>query len=319
MTQLAAGTPEWTLNPGDSIERKVLQERYGGRTQGGIGPSKSTPNVLLFTDPASGEKHGYFDGWQPDGCFHYTGEGQFGDQRMLSGNASILRHSEEGRALRLFQGARGIVTYVGEFELDRIEPRYETDAPESIAAGQDRKIRKVIVFKLRPKTAEPQRPTSKLAEVVFGPQVESIPVESRLTEKTFVNPSGAIYEAERNESALIERLAEFLRTRGHTVCRQRIVPDGEWKPLFTDLYVEDLNLVIEGKGSVTRENVRMAIGQLADYSRFFDAPKRAILLPSAPRPDLATLAASQAITVIWPTEDGFSSSERPATPAQPLS
>ena len=38
------------------VERKVLQERYGGRTQGGIGPSKSTPNVLLFTDPASGEK-----------------------------------------------------------------------------------------------------------------------------------------------------------------------------------------------------------------------------------------------------------------------
>lgn len=316
---MAENRAEWTLNPGERIERKVLQQRYGGRTQGGIGPSKSTPNVLLFTDPASGEKHGYFDGWQPDDCFHYTGEGQFGDQRMLSGNAAILRHAEEGRALRLFKGARGVVTYVDEFELDRTEPWYETDAPESIAAGQDRKIRKVIVFKLRPTSIEPERPTSKLAEVVIGPEVERIPVESRLTEKTFVNPSGETYEAERRESDLVERLAEFLRGRGHTVCRQKIVPDAEWKPLFTDLYVEDLNLVIEGKGSATRENVRMAIGQLADYCRFFDSPRRAILLPSAPRHDLAALAADQAIAVIWPTDDGFSSSEGPAGPVEPLS
>jgi hypothetical protein len=318
MTRLAEMT-KWTLNPGDRIERKVLQERYGGRTQGGIGPSKSSPNVLLFTDPASGEKHGYFDGWQPDGCFHYTGEGQFGDQRMLSGNAAIRRHAEEGRALRLFQGARGVVTYIDEFGLDPTEPWYETDAPESSAAGQDRKIRKVIVFKLRPKTTEPQRPTSKLAEVVGGSQVEGIPIESRLSEKSFVNPSGETYEAERREAALVERLAGFLRANGHSVYRHKIMPDDEWRPLFTDLYVEDLNLVIEGKGSATRENVRMAIGQLADYSRFFDGPKRAILLPSPPRPDLSALAASQAIAVIWPTNDGFSSSEGPETPVETLS
>jgi hypothetical protein len=238
---------------------------------------------------------------------------------MLSGNAAILRHAEEGRALRLFQGARGVVTYIDEFGLDPTEPWYETDAPESIAAGQDRKIRKVIVFKLRPKTTEPQRPTSKLADVVGGPQVEDTPIESRLTEKSFVNPSGETYEAERRESALVERLAGVLRTNGHSVCRHRIMPDSEWKPLFTDLYVEDLNLVIEAKGSATRENVRMAIGQLADYSRFFDAPKRAILLPSPPRPDLSALAASQGIAVIWPTDHGFSSSEGPGAAAQPLS
>ena len=98
------------------------------------------------------------------------------------------------------------------------------------------------------------------------------------------------------------------------MCRHKIVPEGEWKPLFTDLYVEDLNLVIEGKGSATRENMRMAIGQLADYSRFLESPKRAILLPSEPRPDLAALAASEVIAVIWPTGDGFSFSEGPGTP-----
>lgn len=77
---------EWTLKPGDEIERKLLQEEHGGRTQGGIGPSNKSPNVFVFSDPVAGEQHGYFDGWRDDGCFHYTGEGQRGDQRMVSGN-----------------------------------------------------------------------------------------------------------------------------------------------------------------------------------------------------------------------------------------
>src|SRR3954449_3744884 len=97
--------PSWTLAPGETIERKLLHAQFGGRTQGGIGPSRSTPNVFLFSDPVAGEPHGYFDGWRNDGCFHYTGEGQRGDQRMVSGNRAILEHAAEGRALRLFEGA----------------------------------------------------------------------------------------------------------------------------------------------------------------------------------------------------------------------
>jgi hypothetical protein len=41
-----------------------------------------TPNVLLFTDPATGRQDGYWDGWVNDEVFHYTGEGQHGDQRL---------------------------------------------------------------------------------------------------------------------------------------------------------------------------------------------------------------------------------------------
>lgn len=66
--------------------RMAITPRRQGRTQtaprsirwqakGGIGPSRSSPNVLLFADPATGEQHGYVDDWQEDGCFHYTGEG----------------------------------------------------------------------------------------------------------------------------------------------------------------------------------------------------------------------------------------------------
>jgi hypothetical protein len=72
---------------------------------------------MVFSEAESGEPHGYIDEWRGDGCFHYTGEGQKGDQLMKSGNAAILRHAAEGRALRMFNGARGRVTYEGAFEL----------------------------------------------------------------------------------------------------------------------------------------------------------------------------------------------------------
>ena len=77
------------------------------RPPGGIEPSRWTSNVFLFADSARGEQHGYIDAWQDDGCFHYTGEGQRGDQQMTHGNAAILRHVEQRRTLRLFEGAGG--------------------------------------------------------------------------------------------------------------------------------------------------------------------------------------------------------------------
>src|SRR3954447_21543245 len=70
------------LQPGDRITRKELHERWGGRTQGGISPSASTPNIFIFWSPALGEKHGYYDEFRSDGCFYYTGKGQYGDQEM---------------------------------------------------------------------------------------------------------------------------------------------------------------------------------------------------------------------------------------------
>lgn len=299
-----ASANEWTLSPGTRISRKELQEEYGGRTQGGIGPSRKTPNVLIFSDPASGEQHGYFDGWQRDGCFHYTGEGQRGDQRMISGNRSILDHAGEGRALRLFQGARGDVEYVGEFALDDSKPWYRTDAPET-GGGP---LRSVIVFRLRPVDLEPAPPRSKLGDVVGAADdndaVDEVSLEARNSERVFVDPSREPYEADRAEARLVESYADQLRNAGHEVCRLRIIPKGEYKPLFTDLYDKTAGCLVEAKGSTTREAVRMAIGQLVDYGRFRPEAKRVLLVPSELRADLAALAHAAEVEVAWPDENG---------------
>jgi hypothetical protein len=52
----------WNLSPGETIKRTALHATYGGSGQNGIAPSRQSPNVLVFSDPASGEQHGYFDG-----------------------------------------------------------------------------------------------------------------------------------------------------------------------------------------------------------------------------------------------------------------
>jgi hypothetical protein len=47
----------------------------------------------------------------------------------------------------------------------------------------------------------------------------------------------------------------------------------------------------------------MAIGHLADYSRFRRDAGKMILVPEEPRADLLELAASQKVEVVWPTGD----------------
>ena len=132
-------------------------------------------------------------------------------------------------------------------------------------------------------------------------------MERNETEKSFVNPNREPYEAERKEGRLALAFADYLTGKGHESCRHRLLPPGETRPLFSDLYSKQLGLLIGAKAGVTRENVRMAIGQLADYGRFVARTTRAILLPSQPREDLLALTESQGRAVIWPEGKGYAS------------
>jgi hypothetical protein len=111
LLDLGAGhlEPDWDVEPGERLRRVHVHDRYGGGRQGGIAGSRTSPNVLIFSDPVSGEQHGYFDRWETDDEFHYAGEGQRGDQTLDRGNAAILRHRDDGRALRMFWGSKGTV------------------------------------------------------------------------------------------------------------------------------------------------------------------------------------------------------------------
>jgi hypothetical protein len=292
------------LAPGGRIKRVELHKEFGGSGRSGIAPSARSPNVFIFFG-SSGQRHGYYDGWL-DGCFHYTGEGQRGDQTMDHGNAAILNHSDAGRALRVFEGVGGDLTYLGDFELDAAQPFYRADAPET----GNGPMREVIIFKLWPKTVEPGESNPKLDEIFNNPTRVRIPVEQQLTEKFFV-PSAEIYEAERREQSLVLEFEAYLSERGHDVWRHKFRPPDEARPILTDLFDGTTGTLIEAKGTVERGAIRMAIGQLADYRRFLNEEELqylAVLVPREPRRDLCDLLASQSIEYIFPWGEGFADS-----------
>lgn len=295
----------WTLNPGDTIKRTVLHSQYGGGGQGGIAPSAKSKNVLIFSDPKAGAKHGYLmDGQKNDDLFHYTGEGQRGDQEFKFGNAAVLNHASDGRTLRLFNGVGGIVTYLGEYELGT-PSHYFADAPET----GNGPLRQVIVFRLQPKSALPTPSISPPPPIISteNPVVTSQEVEDHNCECYVVTPGKTPSEAERREGKLVQDFKKYYEkaNSSNKVTRLRIKAPGEACPVVTDAYIETEKLLIEAKGSVERGAIRMAIGQLFDYSRFIAATRKAILVPSRPREDIINLLRGLEIEIIWRDGKGF--------------
>jgi hypothetical protein len=299
--------------PGDVVIRSELHRDYGGSGRGGIAPSRTSPNVFLFTDPAVGHQHGYYDGWLGD-YFLYTGMGQRGDMTLTAGNKAVLLHREGGRAVRLFRGAGGTITYLGKFETDLENPFYLTDAQET-GGGP---VRQVIVFRLKPigdVLHDPQdafQPPPGVASADIEAAVDdeaavirSVPVEALNVETMIVAPRREEVEADRREQQLVHAYRDYLEASGSSIRSRHILPPGEVKPIRVDLLDESREALIEAKGTVTREALRMAVGQLADYGRFIPHKRKAVLVPSRPRRDLEALLESADIAVVWKTAEGY--------------
>ncbi|MFI7145128.1 hypothetical protein ACIBO2_09450 [Nonomuraea sp. NPDC050022] len=279
----------WHTSLGDLLTRDERMALYGGAKYGGIEPSSTTQNVFVYSDPSRGEAFGYnFDGWNDDRTvFLYTGDGRVGDQQMRGGNRSLAEHRAEGRVVRLFI-ADGVVSgtgtkthrYIGPFELDQECPHFTEEAPD-----KDGEMRLVYVFRLIPIGESLYRDLDKseYGDVATATQAALVPLEVNST-PTFRNPGAAPRVASRRESDLCAR---YVASVGRPFQRWRIVPVGESRPLFTDLYDEEANELYEAKGVTTRDAVRQAVGQLLDYRRHIEpTPRMALLLPHRPSADL---------------------------------
>lgn len=109
------------LIPGQVYKRSELHDAFGGPRQSGISSTSTGNHVLIFSNERGGD-HGYEDGWDETGqLFYYTGAGQKGDQDLESPrhNGRVLRHQENGDAIRLFTGTskKGHYSYEGELAL----------------------------------------------------------------------------------------------------------------------------------------------------------------------------------------------------------
>lgn len=115
--------------------------------------------------------------------------------------------------------------------------------------------------------------------------------------------------AVRRESILVQDYVEYLEATGDRLSRIRARPKGDTGAIYSDVFNETRRQLIEAKAGTSRSEIRMAIGQLADYIRFVEGTVgRAVLLEARPAPDLLDLLACQMIGAIWRDGAGFDDS-----------
>jgi 5-methylcytosine-specific restriction protein A len=140
------------FEPGRVYNRRAdIHARFGGSQRGGIittyQPDGSTPGPIFIVTGSSGASAGYHDRWREDGVFEYFGMGQRGDMTLSVGNKAIAESIGRGRSILLFEEVKDGLKFVDEL---LYEAHHEEQAPDA-----DGKMRRAIVFELRPIAAIP--------------------------------------------------------------------------------------------------------------------------------------------------------------------
>ncbi|MFB7378576.1 hypothetical protein ACFC6U_27930 [Kitasatospora purpeofusca] len=285
---------DWHLTPGDRIERAELHDRFGGRIHPRISPSKASPNIMLFSTRSAASR---FDGWTGEHV-HFGGEGggDGTDQKLTQGNGALLRHENEGRVLRLFlQPESGPAEYIGAYQLDSHMPFAQVEAPED--PRRPLEVRQVFVFRLRPLTGPP-RGLPHRAAAVTQRRVEKTGPGVRLT-----LPGQILAPAQQAAADMLARYEGFLRLSERSeTAGYRITTGHSLSEIHVELFDHTREELVVPLASRARPGVWEALGRLNDQARFFTpAPRRALLLPGQPDPDLMDLLLSQHVTAIWPS------------------
>ena len=158
-----------------------------------------------------------------------------------------------------------------------------------------------------------RRPPSLTVRLDESARPYVVEVEAQHVEQFQVSVPSQDIESTRREQGLVLKYVDHLRNLGHRVTRHRYPLHGAFPALVCDLVDETDRVLYEAKGDVRRTSVRMAIGQVLDYSRF-EPPSMslAILLPREPSQDLVELIRSVPAAAVWRTADGFASVQPPA-------
>jgi hypothetical protein len=301
----------WELEVGAIDSRNAIQDRHGGSRQRGISApaaDSGLDSIMLWWEPDKGEHFGYEDGWALDGqTFFFSGTGREGDQQFehpTSENARVRDHVANGDHVRLLRYlGKNEVVYVGELQLSGWTWR----------DGYDRlgQVRRMIEFRFVPVGRAQVRDDDRvrqsepaLAEVPrLSPPLPPSPAELAAVRTTTFEYAleAARRMATRREALLLERFVRWLgdvhglRSSGLTIPHG---PSGA--ALQADLWVPARRLLVEAKSTVSREAVRLALGQLLDYQRYLNPrPLLAVLTPSEPPQDMVRLLADFGVGAAW--------------------
>lgn len=297
---------EWLLEIGDVVRRRSIHVAYGGQQQGGISTPKLISDILIFTDPKSGEKYGYdkFEGLHEDGSYSYTGEGQYGHQPFVRGNLAIRDSAANGRTIRMFTTNGPMATYVGAFTTGT--PTFHIETIPDLGGNP----RDGIIFNLVPIDAnEALLPSYGGAEPVLSAGVE--PWYPPDYSDVVVAPTAEVLSGDRVvsrvEFELQSAFGEWVKARG-LLPQRLLLPIGR-STIEPDLFIPDVKWIVEAKRSTGRAYVRTAIGQVLDYAfvagRLGVDGVPVILLPGRPDGDLTELIANLGIVLVTREDDTF--------------
>lgn len=291
---------EWTLLRGQTILRKRLHATYGGIQQGGISPSNTTKNVLIFSDDAANKNHGYKrDYWLDDLTFIYCGDGQQGNQTLSHRNGSILNHVSQGRKLRLFSPVRGLVTYLGELRIDLENPYSIEDG-----IGRDGMPRKVVMFKLHRILEKHESLLSQEKNTLsesFGSKYKYANEDSKSTEnrEPFTTDPNLLDRALQLHAITQNTIANWVQGYGLAP----ISPNATTCDF--DIAWESPNgrIVCEVKSLSDKNEVhqfRMGLGQVLEYAFFTEATPVLVLSREPNNRELIEVAKNSGVNVLWP-------------------
>ena len=109
--------------------------------------------------------------------------------------------------------------------------------------------------------------------------------------------------ATNKEAALIRDYRQWLKLQ------KRTLPSLKYKALQCDGYEKDRRNLIEAKSSISREHIRMAVGQLLDYGyqgeHKLGASNMAILLPEKPASSVVEWLDPLKISLVWQEKGKF--------------
>ena len=194
---------------GNEYRRRDIHHEYGGQMQGGISTPANHPMIFLFTGE-QGEIYGYHDGFQNDGLFWYTGEGQVGDMEFVRGNLTIRDSAITNKDIHVFEylvRGSGMVRYLG--MMDYVG-HHLSQAPDI-----HNNLRDVIIFELA--FVDNRNQTSSTGE--RSPVVLS---ENQLWRQTIEELRElALTSTSRSERAQERRVNVYLRSAAVKIYAQR--------------------------------------------------------------------------------------------------
>ena len=130
-------------------------------------------------------------------------------------------------------------------------------------------------------------------------QIREKPLRKSRT-KTYdyeVRTKEQITAARRKEAELLDSYKHWLKTQGRKLSRLRLGRNE------CDAWEAERQNLIETKGTISRQDIRMAVGQLLDYAyqmrKDLGDPNKAVLLPEKPDQSDVRWLESVGINVIW--------------------